>query len=896
MRVHNFAARSRVAAIVAFAAFILVAIMLTNNFYSSAQQRENGDTAKADVALTGTITGRVFQDFNGNGTFDTATGLNSIDVGVGGVTVTAYDAAGVSQGGVVSCTGLNNPTAFCTGTNNGAYNLTAGGVGPYRVEFTTIPTGFSPSARSTDSVAGGTTTNSGSTVQFVQNGATTDANLALTRAEEYCQNNPTLVAPRYAQGASNGTYAANSVLFDFPYNAGTTYTDTVEANYDAPTAHSLTTSVAALGTVNSLAYNRTTNTIYASAYYKRHAGFGPGANGTLNNADDAGAIYIVNAATSAVTGTLTVPLATTNAHDVNDYNNDNGNTGWDGTGKTSLGGMALADDSSKLFVMNLENRSLYAWTFSSSTWANSANMDGLTMNTPGGTTAQCATGGDRRPFAVKFYRGNVYIGVVCTGQSTTSINDLFAYVFQVNPATLAINNTPVYSLDLDYTRGVANPGAAAEWQPWTAIVQSPFAYPQAWLTDIDFDNDNLILGLRDRSGDSALDLTKRTAGDVVRACGSFGAWTTEANGRCGGTGTAPQGTGQGPGNGEFYHQDDFCTAPNNGQFHDEVAWGAVMQIPGRQDVVVTLLDPIDRVIANGATFDGGFRWMNSTTGGTDRAYRLYNGNGGAGDPDFGKTNGLGDITALCSAAPIEIGNRVWRDTNNNGVQDPGEAPIAGVTVRLYLGSVLVGTAVTDANGEYYFVSSTTPDTNTGDNVGQVNGGIAFNTAYQVRFDNPANYASGGPLFGLVSTRVNQTTQNGDDDSSDSDAVNALNPLGSPAGTFPVIAITTGGPGSNNHTLDVGFVAALTAAEVSVSGQVLTAEGRGLTNARVTLTEADGTTHVIVTGRRGAFTFSEIPSGQTVVVNVASRRFTFSEPNRVVQLNDDVVGLDFVAEK
>lgn len=878
----------RLAVLFAFSVLIAGAAASANLFSSSAQKAESDE---ASLMMAGTISGRVFQDYNGNGTYDTAAGTNSIDSGVANVTVTAYDAAGINQGSA-------------TTDAAGFYSINATGTatGGYRVEFTTLPAGFSPSARSTNSVNGGSSTDSGSTTQFVTGTGNVDVNLALTRAEEYCQNNPTLIVPRYAQGASNGPFGNNAALFDFPYGAGTTYTDATEANYDNPTAHTLSVDVDEIGTINSLAYNRVTNRLYAASYFKRHAGFGPGANGTLNDADDVGAIYVINpTGAGSIVSTLTVPGATTNSHDVNDYDADNGDTGWNGTGKRSLGGMALADDNSKLFVMNLETRSLAAYTFSTSTWASSANMDGLTMNTPGGTATQCAAGGDRRPFAVRFYRGSVYIGVVCTAQSTANVNNLFAYVFSVDPGTLAINPTPVYSLDLDYPRGIGNPGLGAEWQPWTTTIQTNpgggiWVYPQPWLTDIDFDRGNLVMGIRDRTGDAALDLTIRTAGDIIRACGSFGAWTTESNGRCGGTGTAPQGTGQGPGNGEFYHNDDFCTAPNNGNFHDEVAWGAVMQLPGRQHVITSLLDPINRQIANGATFDGGFRWMNNTSGSTERAYRLYNGTGGAGDPDFGKTNGLGDIQALCAAAPIEIGNRIWRDANNNGVQDPGEAPIAGVTVRLYQGSTLVGTAVTDANGEYYFVSSTVVDPNTTDNIGQVNGGILYNTAYQVRLDNATNFASGGPLFATFLTVLNQTSQSGDDDSSDSDASTVTNPAGSPAGSFPVISITTGGPGSNSHTFDIGFVAATTSAAVSVSGRVTLSAGNGIRNARVYLTEDDGTVHQAVTGAFGYYRFDGIESGQTVVVGVVSKRFTFTPAARLVTLGSDATEVNWVANE
>lgn len=251
---------------------------------------------------------------------------------------------------------------------------------------------------------------------------------------------------------------------------------------------------------------------------------------------------------------------------------------------------------------------------------------------------------------------------------------------------------------------------------------------------------------------------------------------------------------------------------------------------------------------------------------------------------------------MCGAAPIEIGNRVFRDLNSNGVQDANELGIPGVTVRLYSGSTAVGTAVTDASGEYYFTSSSVADPNTSDNIGQVNGGIQYSANYQVRFDNPANYSGGGPLSGLLLTVLNATGQSGDDDATDSDAANVTNPAGSPAGTFPVISITTGGQGANDHTFDVGFRSVPLAADMSLSGRVVTADDRGIANAKVTLYQPDGSAITTVTGRRGSYTFNGLEGGHTVIVSVAARRFVFSDPLRVVQLNDNVTGLDFVADE
>jgi fimbrial isopeptide formation D2 family protein/uncharacterized repeat protein (TIGR01451 family) len=52
--------------------------------------------------------------------------------------------------------------------------------------------------------------------------------------------------------------------------------------------------------------------------------------------------------------------------------------------------------------------------------------------------------------------------------------------------------------------------------------------------------------------------------------------------------------------------------------------------------------------------------------------------------------------------PASLGDFVWHDTNLNGIQDAGEAPVAGVTVTLSDASGTVATATTDAAGKYLF--------------------------------------------------------------------------------------------------------------------------------------------------------------------------------------------------
>ena len=54
-------------------------------------------------------------------------------------------------------------------------------------------------------------------------------------------------------------------------------------------------------------------------------------------------------------------------------------------------------------------------------------------------------------------------------------------------------------------------------------------------------------------------------------------------------------------------------------------------------------------------------------------------------------------------APAAIGNYVWHDENNDGMQDAGEPGLANVVVELLdANGVVLDTTMTDANGGYLF--------------------------------------------------------------------------------------------------------------------------------------------------------------------------------------------------
>jgi len=839
---------------------------------------------------SGSITGRVFQDFNGNGNYDTSGGTSAapeaVDAGVANVTVTAYDSSGTSRGSTTTLA-------------DGSYNLVAGGTGPYRLEFTTLPAGFQPSARSTNSLLGGSTSDSGTATQYVADGNTANVNFAVNRPTDYCQNNPDICATVYSFGTDN-----NPAIFTVPFTAGSTRTTggLPIADFTTPSQTTLATA-SQVGTTYGMAYSRSSRKVFASAFMKKHAAFGPGGTGAIYQIDRNNANAVtVYADLNALFGSNT---AGANPHNTANYNTDNGNTTWDAVGKISLGGLAISDDETKLYVMNLANRTLYEIPANQTPTTGNIRTSAFPATMP-----NCTNATDVRPFAVEYYQGQLYVGAVCSAESSASAANLRAYVYQVNPTTLAFGASPLFQVQLNYSRLEIDPGLSAAWRAWrttyASIGTSLFVYPQPMLTDFAFDKGNLILALRDRDGDqtgynnasnpgNTSQLTKGiTGGDILRACGSFGSWTLENNGRCGGIGNAPQGSNEGPGGGEYYYQDNYHP---NGTPHDEAGVGGVLQLPGFNVSAMTVFDPV--YLPNDNIYDsGGFRWFVNSSGAQERGYLAYD----SGTGDFGKANGVGGtIPAFCNAAPIEIGNRVWFDLNANGVQDPNESRAAvspvsagGITVRLYNSSnVLIATAVTDQDGEFYFSSAS--GTNTGNAIYNLN--LLPNTSYQIRLDNPANYQSGGPLFGKNLTTANVASQNGDADSSDSDAVPVTNPVGSPsAGTFPVISLTTGGAGANNHTYDIGFYTlAPTAAAASVSGRLLTPEGQGIRNVTVTLVEEDGTIHTVNTGTFGYYNFERLPVGQTVVVSVFGKRYSFEPNSRVVALKDSIADFDFVSD-
>ncbi|MFL6374698.1 MAG: choice-of-anchor Q domain-containing protein [Pyrinomonadaceae bacterium] len=107
--------------------------------------------------------------------------------------------------------------------------------------------------------------------------------------------------------------------------------------------------------------------------------------------------------------------------------------------------------------------------------------------------------------------------------------------------------------------------------------------------------------------------------------------------------------------------------------------------------------------------------------------------------------------------------------------------------------------------------------------------------------------------------------------------------------FTVKAIDTDGmAGAQRLTITV---LGPTAAEVGMSGRVITPFGNGLRGARVIATRADGKTVTAITNAFGYYAIDGITAGETLVVNVGARGYRFSP--RIVTLADNLTDFDLV---
>jgi len=109
--------------------------------------------------------------------------------------------------------------------------------------------------------------------------------------------------------------------------------------------------------------------------------------------------------------------------------------------------------------------------------------------------------------------------------------------------------------------------------------------------------------------------------------------------------------------------------------------------------------------------------------------------------------------------------------------------------------------------------------------------------------------------------------------------------------FPGIPNAPGGNGTDIGAFEVQI--GVTAAAVTVVGRVVTSSSKGVSRARVSITDSNGATRITSTNFFGYFRFEEVTAGETYIFNVSSKSHSFRP--QVVTVNEELTDLNFVAE-
>ncbi len=767
----------------------LVCIFVTVLFlFFNVQAQDNcSKTSPCNSLANDAIGGVVFEDWNCDGQMN-----QSQTIGVPYVEVKIFD-----------CLGNEVETALTDSI--GSYVFSGLNVmETYRIEFSlpdSIAAWANPSAYGTDN---------GTTVQFKTPGTCT--NLGISYPYDYCQTDPLLIVPCYISGdpLAGGTAAGEDAL--------------VSLNYAGTTKNTLATTDQ-VGSLWGVAQKGKENRVYSSAVLKRNIGYGPLGEG---------GIYCTDLLSGTTTSFLDVESIGIDVGDdprnsadpANSLPADKTEPSQDSlafylVGNMGIGDIDFSDDGNTMFLSNLNDGMIYTIDMSNGT-PTSGDVSSCSLPNP------CNAGtGDAVPWGLKYHRGNLYVGMVCTGEYSQNQADLSATVYKLDPNSC--DAVEVVSFPLDYTKGGAASGYAPNsdrWYPWvtdwnqfTPVIDDGGVersalkiHPQPILSDIEFTEDgDMVLGFVDRTGYQVGQQNMDVFGSMFNGqdFGGFGAMVggdiirvdmlnscsgvVESNGTVGCLTSDGANNGEGIDGGEFYIGDSF------GQ-HEETSLGGLAVLPGTNEVISTVYDPLG--------FDsGGLEWLDNSSGDANMGYALYVTSGN--DGTFAKGVGLGDVELVCTdCAPLEIGNYVWCDFNQNGLQDACELGVEGINVELYdVNGNLVGITTTDSNGEYYFnqinVDTTGVGTDGSANSGNYTG-LSYHTDYYIVFGNSqfsaGSFAVGGETYGISPT-VNAGSN--DEIDSDVDGNNLTSGITGITDGLPYIAMTTDSLGCGDHRYDMG---------------------------------------------------------------------------------------------
>jgi uncharacterized repeat protein (TIGR01451 family) len=768
----------------------------------------------ATTGLKGQVSGIVFIDYDSNGK---RTLSNPAEPGVAGVKVQLF--VGSSMTPAVAYTDTVGVYQF--GISKAPKDSML------RVEFSNFPETFSPTLVGL---------NSGTEVQFVKAPAT-NINLGITNDDEYCsdaENGLKVTTACYVMGdpLAGGSAGEDPALVLFDYNAqGLAGVDDFSMVKLAKAKD--------IGPTWIASYQRESKRLMVGAIVRRHVGMGPLGTGGMYYIDLGNGNTIHNFVDVKTLGINTGPdphidpVTNLNLLPASRTERSRDSLAFHAAGKVGMGGVQFTRYQDTLFLVNLFDKKLYSFKVGKPLTVPSSIADAgvISYTIP---NPNCANG-DFAPWALKYHRNKLYVGVVCTAETSQKKSDLKAAIYEFSLKNYQFKQLIEFPLGykrdpLDGTQGC---DTIDTWKPWSGIFPKQCNYPlgardpvsaflvnpQPILSDIDFDDDgSMFVGMMDRGGlqtgqnqpgiakDDTLNYYGFMSGDLLRIQrNSDGSYTMESNGKSGKY-TAAGGSGPGvanahdknagPGGGEFFY-DDYWINGQGSIGHAELTNGGIFKQPGSPEIFSSAFDPIHKMYL--AT---GYIVFDTHTGKRNRSYAIYSIQEGA----LGKSGGVGDLTGICNPSPLEIGNRVWFDQNKNGIQDPDEKGVDNVVLTLHdmqNNGVEVGRDTTADGGQFYF------------NDFNVTGKLKRNHKYEVHVK--TKQTLNGNLQALKSLKsgkvnalagsfeikdslqiaVRDTTL--DNDIRNSDAVYNVD------STEVVVALKTGGDSENNHKIDIGLM-------------------------------------------------------------------------------------------
>ncbi len=799
------------------------------------------------------IGGTVFEDDDYDGDF-----IPGSVNGIMGVTVTAYN----NRGTIAASTFTDA---------NGNYILTGMTEDHYRIEF------FVPDVISAFKEVSHSGSSDRSTVQFKQPGEC--ASLGIAAPTNFCGDIPWITVPCYVYGGiedNNG-----DAFVSFPVDTAGTSNPTTENMLNMTNVRHLATHEE-VGATYGAAFSSTRNSIYTGAYMKRHVAFGPQGTGAIYDIDPAGErppSVLLDLNTLFGAGTAGVnphnytpggpcPGGATGDCWFNDVGTDS--LSWYSVGRIGLGDVEISEDETHLYTINLANRTLYKIPIDNPTaGAIQTYAFPLNQDTDPNVVHSCGNPATSiRPMGLAWHNGKLYAGATCTEFVPSNTGTLdggsIIYVYEFDP----VNETWTLVLNDDIQRATQ-----ARIKKWRDYSQGYYANPSERteldafmiLSDIEFENDTMILGTRDMMadimgyntgwpvpGESTMVSYISKSGDILRTCpNSEGSWyEVESLASCSGGGiNNPSNTCTScgiDGVGSYYYGDSW------GPFiHVETSLGTLAEWPGKGEIFLTVYDPLNSLLTQGMAV------LDHQTGALTQGYNL-------GATDLGKAAGLGDIEMICGPAPLMIGNRVWIDENGNGVQNPGEPGMGGVVVSLYANDgTKIAEKKTDAQGYYYFTDA---------DLTEYNGGKLFllnpNTTYYIGLGaNQFNVGTGILLdrYQLTTPLIGEGAYTSLNDSDGTINVGS----GHAFEGYPFATVTTGSDGATENSVDFGFVPTRHIGDyvwVDEDGDGDQDKGEpGIPNVRVELLNQGGTTVAITyTDMYGGYVFRNMTVGSYTV--------------------------------